>query len=305
MLRTFTYIISKDDEGNTIETFLRKRHYSGKLITRLTQTEKGICLSETAVYKTRRLKDGDQLVIRIRDDAPSRNIIPEPVPLSVLYEDEDILVIDKAAGMPIHSSMGHHTGTVANGLAHYLYNAKDPYVCRIINRLDRDTSGLLIAAKHLLASGILSQMMTDRAISRTYLALAKGLVPLRGTVRAPIARAKESILERCVDEAEGKAAVTHYQRIAYDGTLSLIMLKLETGRTHQIRVHMKHLGNPLPGDFIYCPDYSRIKRQALHAYRLEFLHPMKAHPICLTAPIPEDFRRAFQAEIPSIPPFWM
>lgn len=269
----------------------------------MTKTENGICLDQEPVYKTRRLQKDELLNIQIRDETSSPNIVPQPIPLSVLYEDEDMIVIDKAAGMPIHASMGHHTNTVANGLAHYLYNENAPYVCRIINRLDRDTSGLLIAAKHLLSCGILSQMVADRAISRTYLALAKGLVPKRGTICAPIARTDDSIIERCVNEKTGKPAVTHYQRVDFDGTLSLVMLKLETGRTHQIRVHMKHIGHPLPGDFIYCPDYSRITRQALHAYRLELKHPLLERQLCLTAPIPDDFRRAFQKEIQPIPFF--
>lgn len=300
MLRTFTYSISEKESGYTIEGFLKKRHYSKNLITKLTQTENGICLNKEPVYKTKRLQKDDHLEIQISDVSPSQNIVPEPISLSVLYEDDDLIVINKAAGMPIHASLGHHTNTVSNGLAYHLYNEKDPYVCRIINRLDRDTSGLIIAAKHLLSSGILSQMVAERAISRTYLALAKGLVPEYGTICAPIARTNDSIIERCVNEKSGKHSVTHYKRIDFDGTLSLIMLKLETGRTHQIRVHMKHIGHPLPGDFIYCPDYTRIQRQALHAYHLEFKHPLSEHKISLTAPIPDDFRKAFQKEIPEI-----
>ncbi len=303
MLRTFTYLIPENETGKTIEEFLLKHHYSKKMITKLTQTPNGICLKEKPVYKTKTLQSGDVLHIQICDEAPSQNIIPQPIPLSIVYEDNDIIIIDKQAGMPIHASIGHHTNTLSNGLAYYLYNEKDPYVCRIINRLDRDTSGLVIAAKHLLASGILSEMVAKRSISRTYLALAKGLVPEKGVISAPIARTTDSIIERCVNEITGKPAVTHYQRIAFDGTLSLLMLKLETGRTHQIRVHMKHIGHPLPGDFIYCPDYSRINRQALHAYCLEFTHPLSNSHLCLTAPIPDDFKQAFHGDFPPIPAF--
>lgn len=303
MLRTFTYPISEKEDGIPIEEFLKNRHYSRKMITHLIRSADGICLGGTPALKTVKLRRGDCLVIRIRDDAPSKTITPEPIPLSVIYEDEDLIVIDKEAGMPIHASMGYHTNTVAHGLAYHLYNKTDPYVCRIINRLDKNTSGLLIAAKHLLSSGILSQMVADRAVKRTYLALAKGLVPDACTICAPIARTSHSILERCVDEENGKPAVTHVKRLAYDGSLSLVMLMLETGRTHQIRVHMKHLGHPLPGDFLYCPDDSRIQRQALHAYCLEFPHPFQNTRLCLTAPIPDDFRRAFHGEIPPIPPF--
>ncbi len=300
MQRKVTYRISESDAGQTIEEFLKQRGCSRKLLRRLKQMPDGICLGDQGVRKTRRLQAGDQLTICVRDETPSPNTEPEPIPLSIVYEDEDLIVLDKPAGLAVHSSMGHHTHTVANALAYHLGGAEDPYVCRIMNRLDRNTSGLMIAAKNVISAGILAQM----DVERMYLALADGLVPEKGTIQAPIARKDGSILERCVHETKGKPAVTHFRRLAFDGSLSLVMIKLETGRTHQIRVHMKYLGHPLPGDFLYHPDFSRIGRQALHAYRLDFRHPLKPQRLSLTAAIPEDFCRAFHGEIPPIPSFW-
>ena len=135
--------------------------------------------------------------------------------------------------------------------------------------------------------------MRNRQIRRTYLALVTGLLPKEGTVNAPIARAADSTIERMVDFENGETAITHYERLDYQNELSLAELHLETGRTHQIRVHMKHLGHPLPGDFLYHPDFSRIDRQALHSYQLEFFHPITGDALLFTAPVPKDFCDAF------------
>ena len=135
--------------------------------------------------------------------------------------------------------------------------------------------------------------MKQRQIRRTYLAIVQGIAPEQGTIDAPIGRAADSTIERQVDFANGESAVTHYERLDTYHSYSLIELHLETGRTHQIRVHMKYIGHPLPGDFLYNPDYQIIKRQPLHSFQLEFAHPVTGENMCITAPVPEDFANAF------------
>lgn len=167
------------------------------------------------------------------------------------------------------------------------------FVYRCINRLDRDTTGALILAKNPYSAAVLSAQMKQRQIRRTYLAIVQGIAPEQGTIDAPIGRAADSTIERQVDFANGESAVTHYERLATYHSYSLIELHLETGRTHQIRVHMKYIGHPLPGDFLYNPDYRIIKRQPLHSFQLEFAHPVTGENMCITAPVPEDFADAF------------
>ena len=159
--------------------------------------------------------------------------------------------------------------------------------------MDKDTTGLTIIAKHALSAAILSSAIKKREIKREYLAIVSGETEASGTIDAPIARKENSILERQVDFTNGERAITHYKRLFYQDGLSLLLLSLETGRTHQIRVHMKYIGHPLIGDFLYHPDFSRIDRQALHAYRLSFLHPIKKEPILISAPLPSDMTSLF------------
>ena len=156
----------------------------------------------------------------------------------------------------------------------YYQQKGETFVYRCINRLDRDTTGLLIVAKNMLSGGILSDMSKKREIQREYLAIAEGEVPQEGVIDAPIARKEESVIERCVDFEKGDRAVTHYWRLDYRNGYSLVRLKLETGRTHQIRVHMKYIGYPLTGDYLYNPDYRILDHQALHSWKLAFRHPV-------------------------------
>ena len=208
--------------------------------------------------------------------------------LKILYEDEDILVINKPADMPVHPSAGNYENTLANGIAWYFAEKGEDFVYRCINRLDRDTTGALILAKNPLSAAILSVQMRNRQICRTYLALVDGVLPESGNVDAPIARMDGSVITREVNFQNGESAVTHYECLAVGKDYSLAELHLETGRTHQIRVHMNYIGHPLPGDFLYNPDYSHISRQALHSHHLRFRHPITGEEMHFTAPVPED-----------------
>ena len=274
MNRVLTYEITAEQEGTKIGDFLRTAGYSRHVIIHLKKTENGILLNGEWAYVGQFLKEGDHLEIRIIEFESSEQIVPAELPLDIVYEDEDLLIINKPADMPIHPSINNYDNTLANVLMWYYQQKGETFVYRCINRLDRDTTGLLIVAKNMLSGGILSDMSKKREIHREYLAIAEGEVPQEGVIDAPIARKEESVIERCVDFEKGDRAVTHYWRLDYRNGYSLVRLKLETGRTHQIRVHMKYLGHPLTGDYLYNPDYRILDHQALHSWKLAFRHPI-------------------------------
>lgn len=294
MDRTIHYAITEQEDGMTIWQLLKCHGYSHHILTHLKNTEMGICVNEVPVYLNHQLKKTEILSIFLKEENSSPNIVPVALPLSIVYEDEDLLVVNKPANMPIHPSMNNHDNTLANAAAYYYERKKLPFVFRCPNRLDRDTSGLTILAKNMLSSSILSDMVKLRTLKREYLAIVKGIPEPSGTVNAPIARKDGSTIERIVDFENGEPAVTHYTRIKTCSNYSLISLSLETGRTHQIRVHMRHIGHPLPGDFLYNPDYSIIQRQALHSHSLTFKHPVTGKPMHFEAPLPEDMAYALQ-----------
>ncbi len=304
MKTTRIYLIQQQDIQKTVEQFLLSNGYSAALIRRLRHTEQYILKNGSPVYTTYRLDEGDSLAVTLPEEHGSENIVPVPMDLDIRYEDRDLLVVNKAAGVPIHPSQGNHDNTLANGIAWYLGEKGEAATYRAINRLDRDTTGLLILARHALSACMLSEMVRTHAIRRCYLAAASGLVPPEGVIDAPIARTCDSTIERCVDFERGDSARTHYRTLYYnrDTDCSLVELRLETGRTHQIRVHMKHIGHPLPGDFLYNPDYRLIGRQALHSWQLDFIHPIKKEPLHFEAPLPEDMRRLFGQETNTVPP---
>ena len=210
-------------------------------------------------------------------------------------------MVNKPADMPIHPSMNNYYNSLANGLACYFKRQNCPFVFRCINRLDRDTSGLTLIAKHSVSGGMLSTMISNKTVSgitREYLAIVKGSVtPPEGTITAPLARKEGSIIERCVDFEKGENAITHYRVLDEKNGHSLVSLILETGRTHQIRIHMKYLGYPLIGDYLYNPDMEFIRRQALHAWKLSFRHPITGEELHFMAPLPEDMKAVAGEEI--------
>ena len=277
--------------GKPIDFFLKSMGFSSRNLIALKKIPEGICVNDVWVHVNYKLQAGDRLSIHLIETESSAKIEPVPLPFPIVYEDEDLLVLNKPADMPIHPSLHNYTNSLANAAAYYFQEQHIPYVFRCVNRLDRDTTGLTILARHQISSGILSTQVANREIHREYLAIVSGIITSpSGTVDAPIGRVPGSTIERTIDYDHGERAVTHYTlvRTCPEKNLSLLSLSLETGRTHQIRVHMKSLGHPLIGDYIYNPDYRYIKRQALHSFRLSFRHPISGVPLSFTAPLPDD-----------------
>ena len=234
-----------------------------------------------------RVQNGDIIKLFLNDD----QLENRPTPAAVfVYEDDDILVVDKPADTPIHPSIGNYENTLANGIAWYFEQKGEPFVYRCINRLDRDTTGLIVLAKHALSAAVLSQAMRSREIHRTYQAFALGETAASGTIDAPIARLNGSLIQRTVDFASGERSVTHYRTLAHCSVFSHLELNLETGRTHQIRVHMAYIGHPLLGDTLYNKTPGTFPRQALHSASLSFVHPITGEPLNFHAPLPEDMQ---------------
>ena len=295
MKKILTYSITNDENGLSVGQFLKLKGYSKHLINRLKTIPMGISVADYQVSIVYILKTEETLKIQLEELESSSHIVAVPMELNIVYEDEDLLVINKPSGLPIHPSQGHFYNTLANGMAYYFQQKGEPFIYRAINRLDKDTSGLLILARHSFSAALLSKMVAEHQIHRQYLAIARGEAPQEGTITAPIARTDDSTIERCVDFENGDYACTHFSRLHYNPSLdcSLLSLTLETGRTHQIRVHLKYIGYPLLGDFLYYPDFTSIKRQALHSHRLEFSHPLTETRLVFEAPIPEDMQFVF------------
>ena len=290
MVRKLKYKIEPEFAGYTIEKYLKQKKYSHGCLVFLKKTEEGIKRNGVWAYTRDKLDAGDVLEILFAEEDSSENIVPVEMKLDIVYEDEDILVINKPADTPIHPSQGNYDNSLANGVKHYYESQGESFVFRCINRLDRDTTGLVVIAKNMLSSAALNAAMVNREIHRTYLAVVKGELPEKGTIDFPIARKDGSTVERCVDMSGGEYAVTHFECVEKNEKYSLAKIWLETGRTHQIRVHMNAIGHPLPGDFLYHNDRSEIGRQALHSWRLEFHHPVTGELLKFEQPLPEDMR---------------
>ena len=293
MDRILTYTITPQEDGMQVLEFLRSKGFSRHILTSMKPDKEALLVNGMRAGGRSILKEGDHFRVRVMETGSMEGIVPAPLPLDILYEDEDILVLNKPADMPVHPSIGNYTNTLANAAAFYFQQKNELCPFRCINRLDRDTSGSLILAKNALSAAILSAQMRNREIRRTYLAVVCGVTPPSGTVSAPIGRVSDSVIQRQVDPEHGESAVTHYERLAVRNDHSLLEIHLETGRTHQIRVHMGYIGHPLPAVYLYHPVYDHFKRQPLHSFQLNFRHPLTGKNLCFTAPVPKDMAQAF------------
>jgi len=291
MKRAIHYEITSEYEGYSIEKFLKAKGYSSANITAIKKMPENVVIDGKWEHMNRKLMAGETLTVNISEEASSKQIPAVKMDLDIVYEDEDIMVINKPAGLPIHPSLNHYEDSLANGLAYYYESQGKPFIFRCVNRLDNNTSGLTVVAKHLVAAGILSTMVKNRELKREYLAIVEGHIePDLGTIDAPIGRVDDTGIMRQVDFEKGESAVTHYQVMHEKNGHSLVSIHLETGRTHQIRVHFKYIGHPLVGDHLYNPSSKAMSRQALHSHRLEFKHPITGEAMEFVAEIPTDMK---------------
>ena len=289
MIRTLTYTVTEEEAGVSLLEWLRDKGCSRQVLAHLKNT-KGLFKNGERPFAKEPVRSGDQIKLRLTEEAGSEGIVPVCLSFSVVYEDEDLLVIDKPAGLPVHPSINHYENTLANGIMWRCREKGEYFPFRCVNRLDAGTTGLLIIAKNMFSAAVLYSAMKERKIKRTYLAVASGEIRELGTVDLPIGRASDSVIERCIDPEHGERAVTHYEPLTYGNGCTLLKLQLETGRTHQIRVHMKAIGHPLAGDYLYAPEDCSAERPLLHSRSLEFTHPVTGEQMKLTAELPEDMK---------------
>lgn len=290
MDRVLEYEIPSEYDGANITTVL-KRHFkiSTNLIKDLKKYKEGIQVNGEHRRVVDFVAKGDILKITIRDTA-SENIVPTDIPLDIVYEDEDVLVINKPPNMPTHQSMGNYENSLANGVMYYYKSKGEERVFRAVNRLDKDTSGLMAVAKNSYIHARLGEEIQKKELKRKYMCIVCGDVEHDGTVDAPIRRADGSVINRIV-APDGQRAVTHYRVIKRYREYTLLEMELETGRTHQIRVHMAYIGHPLVGDWLYGTENHNIaKRQMLHSCYLCFTHPITGQIMEFKDEMAEDMR---------------
>ena len=262
------------------------------LITKLKQNRK-ILLNSEFTYLDHLVKINDFVEVDLDLEESSENIVPNPnIELDIVFEDDSILIVNKSAGIPVHPSMNHFTDSLSNAVKYYFNTINLKKKIRPVNRLDKNTSGLVIFAKNEYVQDLLIKQMKANILKKEYLAILVGtLKEKNGVINAPIARKEGSIIEREINE-KGFSSITHFKLIRnfeYNNTkLSLVKFVLETGRTHQIRLHSKYINHPILGDSLYGSSSSFISRQALHAYKINFLHPIKKEPLSFEVPLPED-----------------
>ena len=290
MSRRLELPIGPELAGIKVDTLLQ-RHWglSGTVVRRIKWLEDGI-LADGRRVNTRYIpKAGEVLSVRLSDPERRSGIVPAPGPLDIVYEDEDLLVLNKAPGVPVHPGPGHFNDTIGNFLLFYYNSEGEDGDFHPVHRLDRGTSGLLVVARHPHAQEVLKRQLHTADFQRTYLAVCEGTPhPQQGVVDAPLGPKEGSLVEQTV-RPDGKPAQTHYKTLRISGPYTLLRLTLETGRTHQIRVHMAHLGHPLVGDFLYgreAPDV--ISRPALHSAELSFRHPITGERLRFVQPLPAD-----------------
>lgn len=287
-IMNLSYQIDKDDHYDNILHVLKEQFLlSDRLITKLKKANK-IYLNDLPTYTKKSVTVGDKVSVLIDFEEDNSNIVASNIPLDIIYEDDYLLVINKPANIAIHPSILHFDNSLSNGVKFYFDKLGLKKKIRIVNRLDRNTSGIVVFAKNEYIQECLIKQMKTKELKKEYLAIAKGILESKSdTLNFPIARKEGSIIERTVS-SDGDSAITHYDVVKEFNNLSLVHIVLETGRTHQIRVHFSYIGHPILRDTLYGSPSELINRQALHSYKLTFIHPVTKKVLSLEAPLPND-----------------
>lgn len=287
--------INVNNEGRLIKDFIKDQEISRTALTDIKFKGGKILVDDAEVNVRYRLSEGEILTLIFPPENPSAGVKGEKISLDIIFEDEYLLVVNKRAGMSTIPSREHPSGSLANALVGYYQEIGVEATSHIVTRLDRDTSGIVLIAKHRHVHHLFSLQQKSGKVKRTYEAFAEGMIlQSGGVVEQPIGRKMESIIEREV-RSDGQYACTYFRVIEMYTDFTHVELRLETGRTHQIRVHMSYIGHPLLGDDLYGGNVNLIKRQALHCKSITFFHPFHRSEMSFSAPLPEDMNRIIQA----------
>ncbi|RDY25240.1 RluA family pseudouridine synthase [Romboutsia weinsteinii] len=270
------------------EVLLDKLNFSVRSLSKM-KKEKSVSLNGEFKKPSVKVKKGDLIEVKIEEEMA--DFEAQDLNLEILYDDFDIIMVNKPPFMVVHPTKSHYNGTIANGVTNYIKNQNEHVKIRFVNRLDMNTSGLVIVAKNAYAHHTLSVAMSEDKVEKTYITVVKGTVKEdSGTINQPIYRQGEGSIKRVIDE-RGQTSITHYKVIQRLNDATVLEVKLETGRTHQIRVHMEYLGHGIIGDELYGHvDENLIDRQALHAYSLEFEQPRTKEKLQFKASLPKDIK---------------
>ena len=284
------YVVKKDDNFKTINEVLTSNFYISSRLRNKLINLKAVKLNGNFVNTRSFVKELDLITIDFNYDEDNSNILPTKMDLQIIYEDEWLLIVNKPAGIAIHPSLLHYTDSLSNGVRYYFDLIGLKKKIRPVNRLDANTSGLVVFAKCEYIQECFIKQMANKTFKKEYLCIVNGVFDKKtGIINLPVARKSGSIIERCVDR-NGQDAVTYYEVIEEFGNYSMVKCLLETGRTHQIRVHMSYIGHPLLGDTLYGYPSKLINRQALHSYIIEFVHPISKKVMKFTCDLPKDMK---------------
>lgn len=279
------YKVQEKNVGSSINQISQKLGISTRLLHKLI-LQKNIFINDKLCDTRNLANTNDKITIYFDYPEDNYNIIATPINLNILYEDKWLLVVDKPAGLPIHPSRKHYTDSLSNGIKFYFDSIGLSKKIRPVNRLDLDTSGIVIFAKCEYIQEAFSRQMALNIFKKEYYCLVSGLLKKQtGIINLPIARKQNSIIERCIDYEKGQPSVTHYKVAQEFKNYSLVKCQLETGRTHQIRVHMAAIGHPILGDTLYGTPSSIVSRQALHSYKIECVHPITKEKLVFESPL--------------------